>query len=192
MATGAEPAREQLPAPAVADGDFLRLGVEEEFHVVDLASRELVAQAPTSPRGSARRDLLRRAPAQRGGDQLAGLHGPRRAPCGSRRSRPAAAVEAAAGRARRRGRRHGPAGRPRLRLAVTPSVRYERMLADYQLLVREQLICGAQVHVGVVRPGPRGGDRPAGHPAAAGPAGALGQLAVLDGRGHRLRQHRAR
>ena len=34
-----------------------------------------------------------------------------------------------------------------LRLAITSSSRYERMLEDYQLLVREQLICGAQVHV---------------------------------------------
>lgn len=34
-----------------------------------------------------------------------------------------------------------------LRLAVTPSTRYARMLDDYQLLAREQLICGLQVHV---------------------------------------------
>lgn len=34
-----------------------------------------------------------------------------------------------------------------LRLAVTPSTRYARMLDDYQLLAREQLICGVQVHV---------------------------------------------
>lgn len=32
---------------------------------------------------------------------------------------------------------------------VTPDPRYQRMDADYQLLVREQLICGAQVHVDV-------------------------------------------
>jgi carboxylate-amine ligase len=37
-------------------------------------------------------------------------------------------------------------------LDVTPSSRYERMLADYQLLVREQLICGTQVHVQVSDP----------------------------------------
>jgi carboxylate-amine ligase len=34
-------------------------------------------------------------------------------------------------------------------LPVTPTSRYRRMLDDYQLLVREQLICGAQVHVGI-------------------------------------------
>jgi len=32
---------------------------------------------------------------------------------------------------------------------ITESPRFRRMLADYQLLVREQLICGMQVHVGV-------------------------------------------
>ena len=76
-----------------------------------------------------------------------------------------------------------------LSLAVTPSVRYERMLADYQLLVREQLICGAQVHVQVSDRDLAVADRPAGHAVPARPARALGQLAVLDGRGHRLRQH---
>ncbi|MBA8794366.1 carboxylate-amine ligase [Friedmanniella endophytica] len=34
-------------------------------------------------------------------------------------------------------------------LQVTGTPRYRRMLADYQLLAREQLICGAQVHVGI-------------------------------------------
>ncbi|GAB2828541.1 hypothetical protein GCM10022221_28730 [Actinocorallia aurea] len=34
-------------------------------------------------------------------------------------------------------------------LDVTPDARYENMLEEYQLLAREQLICGAQVHVEV-------------------------------------------
>ena len=34
-------------------------------------------------------------------------------------------------------------------MQVTDTARYHRMLADYQLLAREQLICGTQVHVGV-------------------------------------------
>jgi len=34
-------------------------------------------------------------------------------------------------------------------LAITETPRFRRMLADYQLLVREQLICGMQVHVGI-------------------------------------------
>ena len=36
-------------------------------------------------------------------------------------------------------------------MEVTDTARYHRMLADYQLLAREQLICGTQVHVGVGR-----------------------------------------
>lgn len=35
-------------------------------------------------------------------------------------------------------------------MGVTQTPRYRRMLADYQLLAREQLICGTQVHVDVV------------------------------------------
>lgn len=35
-------------------------------------------------------------------------------------------------------------------LDLTETPRYRRMLADYQLLAREQLICGSQVHVDVV------------------------------------------
>ncbi|GGL15343.1 hypothetical protein GCM10007964_66700 [Sphaerisporangium melleum] len=34
-------------------------------------------------------------------------------------------------------------------LKISPDRRYEKMLEDYQLLTREQLICGAQVHVDV-------------------------------------------
>jgi carboxylate-amine ligase len=34
-------------------------------------------------------------------------------------------------------------------IQVTQTARYRQMLADYQLLAREQLICGTQVHVGV-------------------------------------------
>ena len=34
-------------------------------------------------------------------------------------------------------------------LQVTATDRYQHMLADYQLLAREQLICGTQVHVGI-------------------------------------------
>ena len=34
-------------------------------------------------------------------------------------------------------------------MQVTQTARYRQMLADYQLLAREQLICGTQVHIGV-------------------------------------------
>ena len=36
-----------------------------------------------------------------------------------------------------------------LPITITENARFRRMLADYQLLVREQIICGMQVHVGV-------------------------------------------
>ena len=34
-------------------------------------------------------------------------------------------------------------------MQVTQTARYRQMLADYQLLAREQLICGTQVHIGL-------------------------------------------
>ena len=34
-------------------------------------------------------------------------------------------------------------------MRVTPTARYRQMLSDYQLLAREQLICGTQVHIGI-------------------------------------------
>lgn len=45
------------------------------------------------------------------------------------------------------------AGSPQLvdmdELKISPEARYERMLDDYQVLTREQLICGTQVHAQV-------------------------------------------
>ncbi len=134
--------------PLTAPGDLTCIGVEEEFHVVDLVSRELVARGPA---------VLERLPADDYShelhssvvesntavcDDLAGL---RHELVRTRRTLVTVAHElglgiAAAGTV--------PLVDP-LRLAVTPSSRYERMLDDYQLLVREQLICGTQVHVQV-------------------------------------------
>ncbi|HEY2200667.1 MAG TPA: YbdK family carboxylate-amine ligase, partial [Solirubrobacteraceae bacterium] len=34
-------------------------------------------------------------------------------------------------------------------ITITENARFRRMLAEYQVLVREQLICGLQVHVGI-------------------------------------------
>ncbi|PZS18783.1 MAG: carboxylate--amine ligase [Acidimicrobiales bacterium] len=122
------------------------MGVEEEFHVVDLATRELVAEAP---------QLLAHLPVESfGGELHRSVVESKSAVCGGLdelrgelarlRSQLASAAEAeglglaAAGTV--------PLVDP-LRLAVTPSTRYARMLDDYQLLAREQLICGVQVHV---------------------------------------------
>lgn len=138
------------PAPSAAPsslaGDFANLGVEEELHVVDRATRELVADAPR---------LLEQLPADSYSDELQrsvvetntavrdDLSGLREELVAARRRLVAVAAAAdrgvvAAGTV--------PLVDP-LRLAVTPTTRYQRMLDDYQVLVREQLICGAQVHV---------------------------------------------
>lgn len=129
-------------------GELTRLGVEEEFHVVDLLSRELVAQAPK---------ILEHLPADRYSDELQrsvvesntpvcdDLPALRQALVESRRALVEVATlmglgVVAAGTV--------PLVDP-LQLSVTPNQRYQHMLDDYQLLVREQLICGAQVHVQV-------------------------------------------
>jgi carboxylate-amine ligase len=128
--------------------ECLTLGVEEEFHLVDLSTRRLTARAvevlaglahaegtyvaelqqsvvETNTRVSSSLDVLRR--------DLVTL-----------RTQLIATAEslgigvAAAGTM--------PLSAP---LQITALPRYERMLADYQLLAREQLICGMQVHVGI-------------------------------------------
>jgi carboxylate-amine ligase len=130
------------------DGELINLGAEEEFHVVDLESRELVAQGPK---------ILDQLPKERYSDELQRsvvesnipvrntLDGLREEILRSRRKLVGVATPLGLGVVA--------AGTVPLvdlpSLDVTPSSRYERMLDDYQLLVREQLICGAQVHVQV-------------------------------------------
>jgi carboxylate-amine ligase len=129
-------------------GTELTLGVEEELHVVDLKTRELIPRAP---------EVL---------DQLddrhysAELH---RSVVETNTAVTGTLDELRDGIAQLRRRAIGVAESLGLGLAaagtvplvdldslpVTPTSRYRRMLDDYQLLVREQLICGAQVHVGV-------------------------------------------
>ncbi|GAA3387444.1 hypothetical protein GCM10020369_29960 [Cryptosporangium minutisporangium] len=126
----------------------MTLGVEEEFHVVDLDSRELVPRAPELlahlPTSSFSPELHRsvvetntkvHTNLERLRDELVAL---RRQVC---EVADAAGLGVVA------------AGTVPLvdteELAVTPNARFERMLDDYQLLAREQLICGAQVHVGM-------------------------------------------
>jgi len=133
-------------AGSVAGEEATSLGVEEEFHVVDRTTRELVAQGPELlaqlPPSSYGAELHRSVVESntavcQGLDELrAELHRSRRLLVSVAESAELGVV--AAGTV--------PLVDP-LRLAVTTSSRYERMLEDYQLLVREQLICGAQVHV---------------------------------------------
>jgi glutamate---cysteine ligase / carboxylate-amine ligase len=126
----------------------LTVGVEEEFHVVDLDSRELVARGP---------QILDRLPAMSFTPELhrsvvetnTGVHttlDALRADLVDLRTRAATVAESL-------GLGLAAAGTVPLveqdDLTVTPTSRYERMLDDYQILAREQLICGAQVHVGL-------------------------------------------
>ncbi|WP_344649757.1 carboxylate--amine ligase/circularly permuted type 2 ATP-grasp protein [Cryptosporangium japonicum] len=140
--------RDLADAAAVPAPELLNLGVEEEFHVVDLDSRELVPRAPEIldhlPAASFSPELHRSVletntkvhiSLERLRDELIAL---RRQACQVADALGLGIVAA---------------GTVPLvdveELAVTPNARFERMLDDYQLLAREQLICGAQVHVGI-------------------------------------------
>ena len=124
-----------------------RLGVEEEFHVVDLTTRELVARGP---------DLLERLSDQFTAELQKSVVESNSSVCNTldelridlERLRAELVSVAddlglgvvAAGTV--------PLVDPEV-LALTDSARFRQMHADYQLLVREQLICGTQVHVDV-------------------------------------------
>jgi len=123
------------------------MGIEEEFHLVDLQTRRLTARAPELLRelsDSYVAELQRCVVEINSGvvDTLDGL----RADLQSNRT---VLVDAAA----TLGIGVVAAGAVPLavpaEMRVTETARYRKMLADYQLLAREQLICGTQVHVGV-------------------------------------------
>ncbi|MFC4059911.1 glutamate--cysteine ligase [Planomonospora corallina] len=126
----------------------IAVGVEEEFHVVDLETRRLVPRAGV---------LLERLPEDRFTHEL-------QRSVVEANSRPfvrladlahdltalrRTVIAAADGL----GLGIAAAGSVPLvdteALKISPDPRYEQMLADYQLLTREQLICGAQVHAEV-------------------------------------------
>ena len=123
------------------------LGVEEEFHLVDLKTRRLTARAPEllaelSDHYVA--ELQRCVVETNTGvvDSLDALHGElvdhRRVLVDTAAELGIGVVAAGA----------MPLSVP-AEMQVTKTARYRQMLADYQLLAREQLICGTQVHVGV-------------------------------------------
>ena len=138
------------------------MGVEEEFHTVDLRTRRLTAQAD---------GLIQQLPASSFGSELqrSVLEANTAAPELQRsvleaNSRPwvrlaelagdvAALRRAAIAAAEPLGLGIVAAGTvpiadPDL-LKITLGARYEHMQGEYRMLVREQLICGAQVHVDV-------------------------------------------
>lgn len=128
--------------------DFIAVGVEEEFHTVDLESRRLMPRADS---------LLEQLPADRFGGEL-------QRSVVETNSRPfvrlidlvedlAALRRSVVAAAEPLGLGIVSAGTVPIvdldALKVTPDPRYENMLEEYQILAREQLICGAQVHVDV-------------------------------------------
>jgi glutamate---cysteine ligase / carboxylate-amine ligase len=146
----------------------LTLGVEEEFHLVDLSTRRITPRAA---------DVLARlsaskSPASAGPDSAPGSASMKRASGAFAAELQQSVVETNSAVTSDLGelRAHlvqlraeltrtadtlgigvAAAGTMPLSLplTLTDNPRFRRMLADYQLLVREQLICGMQVHVGI-------------------------------------------
>ena len=123
------------------------LGVEEEFHLVDLRTRRLTARAPELLRKLSDSYVaeLQRCVIEMNSDVVETLDGLQQELQRQRKVLVDVASTlgigiVAAGAV--------PLSVP-AELQVTRTERYLQMLADYQLLAREQLICGTQVHVGV-------------------------------------------
>ncbi|OJF13060.1 carboxylate--amine ligase/circularly permuted type 2 ATP-grasp protein [Couchioplanes caeruleus] len=129
-------------------GTDLTLGVEEELHVVDLRTRELVPRAP---------EILDRLDGHHFSAELhrsvVETNTPVAATLEDLRDGIVTLRRQAIGIAETLGLGLVAAGTVPVvdldALPVTPTSRYRRMLDEYQMLAREQLICGAQVHVGV-------------------------------------------
>ncbi|WAJ46216.1 carboxylate--amine ligase/circularly permuted type 2 ATP-grasp protein [Mycobacterium sp. Aquia_216] len=123
------------------------LGAEEEFHLVDLKTRRLTARAPELLAELTEDYVaeLQRCVVETNTQVVDSLGGLREQLVRQRKVLVEAATElgmgvVAAGAV--------PLAVP-AEMRVTKTPRYRQMLADYQLLAREQLICGTQVHVGV-------------------------------------------
>ena len=124
-------------------------GVEEEFQVVDLGTRRLASRADSLveqlPAGRFSSELQRSVleansrPHVRLADLAADIAALRRAAVAA--AQPLGLGIVAAGTV--------PIADPDT-LTITPDPRYEHMQGEYRMLVREQLICGTQVHVDVM------------------------------------------
>ena len=125
------------------------LGVEEEFHLVDLKTRRLTARGPELLAELSDHYVaeLQRCVVETNTRVVDSLDGLRGELVDHRRVLVDTAAELGIGVVA--------AGAMPLsvpaEMQVTKTARYRQMLADYQLLAREQLICGTQVHVGVER-----------------------------------------
>ena len=123
------------------------LGAEEEFHLVDLKTRRLTARAPELLAELSEHYVaeLQRCVVETNTRWSIRWTGCATNWAGHRRVLVETAAElgigvVAAGAV--------PLSVP-AEMQVTKTARYRQMLADYQLLAREQLICGTQVHVGI-------------------------------------------
>jgi glutamate---cysteine ligase / carboxylate-amine ligase len=146
--SGSSPTVVAVGPTEVSARSELTLGVEEEWHIVDRQTRELIARAPEvldklDPRRYSAE--LHRSVVESNTDVCHGLDELREDILRLRREAGTVAEGLGLGLAA--------SGTVPLidldGLAVTPTSRYRRMLDDYQILAREQLICGAQVHVGI-------------------------------------------
>src|ERR1700682_4052734 len=123
------------------------LGVEEEFHLVDLKTRRLTARAPEllGELSDSYVAELQRCVVEMNSGVVDALDGLRAALRGDR----GVLVDAAA----KLGMGVVAAGAVPLsvpaEMQVTQTARYRQMLADYQPLARDQLIFGAPRHIGV-------------------------------------------
>jgi carboxylate-amine ligase len=132
-----------------AKQEALTLGVEEELHLVDLSTRRLTPRAGEVLAGlsaSARTytDELQQTTVETNTEVVSDLAALRRSLVGLRAELVAVADKLGIGVAS--------AGTMPLcprEVPITENARYRRMRAEYQLLAREQFICGMHVHVGI-------------------------------------------
>ncbi|ORM25012.1 carboxylate--amine ligase/circularly permuted type 2 ATP-grasp protein [Williamsia sp. 1135] len=130
--------------------DLVRnIGVEEEFHLVDLRTRRLTPRAPelldALPDTGGYVEELQRCVIEVNSGVFSKLSDLRQDLREHRAILAKTAADLGIGVVAAGG---VPLAVP-TELQVTESPRYRQMLADYQLLAREQLICGTQVHVDV-------------------------------------------
>jgi glutamate---cysteine ligase / carboxylate-amine ligase len=131
------------------DRNCLTLGIEEEFHLVDLATRRLTPRASEVLEGlsASTRTFaaeLQQTVVETNSSVAVKLDALKRNLQALRSEIVDAAIPLGIGVA---SAGTMPLSLPEVPLTETP--RFRRMLADYQLLVREQFICGMQVHVGI-------------------------------------------
>lgn len=132
-------------------GGAIRVGVEEEFHIIDANTRRVTARAgvllSALPEESFTHEL-QRSMVEANSAPFLDLDDLARDLCRLRRRLIGTADELGLGIAA--------VGTPQLadpdEVKVSPDQRYEKMLSDFQVLTREQLICGTHVHAEVPDP----------------------------------------